>query len=193
MGCCNEKNIDAIQSLAPGETEFSFLSYSSDGEDNQDRLDKKFNILRSVPLLDFINNLESFDATKPNEPYIKPFKNSYSSKDKFLTENFSLDNFLDFIENKIIKMKDVNDMYSNEEKKIFLNVVKTVYEKLKKLLENYYKNTIIIKKKNLLPLGLLFCYFLWDFYFALQMAQEKLNFFIKFSKMKMVLSHKATI
>ena len=157
MGCCNEKNIDAIQSLAPGETEFSFLSYSSDGDDNQERLDKKFNILRSVPLLDFINNLESFDAAKPNEPYTKPFKNSYSSKDKFLTENFSLENFLSFIENKILKMKDVNEMYSDEEKKIFMNVVKTVYEKLKHLLDNYYKNVITIKKKNLLPLGLLFC------------------------------------
>ena len=162
MGCCNEKNIDAIQSLAPGETEFSFLSYSSDGDDNQERLDKKFNILRSVPLLDFINNLESFDAAKPNEPYTKPFKNSYSSKDKFLTEHFSLDNFLSFIENKILKMKDVNEMYSDEEKKIFMNVVKTVYEKLKHLLDIYYKNVITIKKKKFTSFGTLILPFKWS-------------------------------
>jgi hypothetical protein len=151
MGCCNEKGYEAISNLSSEEKDFSFLSYESYEDDNLEKLDNEYNILHSISLLDFLFNLENFDPQNINNPFISNNKTNYNYLDKFLNEKISNENFINFIENKFFMKNDINEMFPEKVKNTFKKISNDVYNKFNVLIN---RNVL---KKDLIPLGLLFC------------------------------------
>ena len=81
--------------------------------------------------------------------------------DDFYQKEMSVEEFQSFIENKIFNLKDIKDLIGNNEatasifKQICIEIYKALEFKLRQ--KNNDKNPIVIKKKNLIPIGLLFC------------------------------------
>ena len=151
MGCCNEKGYEAISNLSPDEKDFSFLSYESYEDDNIEKLDNEYNILHSISLLDFLSNLENFDIQNINNPFTSNEKKNYSYLDNFLNEKINDENFINFIENKFFMKSDINEMYPEKVKNVFKIISKDVFNQFKILINRD------VVKKDLIPLGLLFC------------------------------------
>ena len=151
MGCCNEKGYEAISNFSQEEKDFSFLSYNSYEDDNIEKLDNEYNILHSISLLDFLFNLENFDPQNINNPFISNNKTNYNYLDNFLNEKISNENFINFIENKFFMKNDINDFFPEKVKNVFKKISNDVYNKFKILINRE------ITKKDLIPLGLLFC------------------------------------
>ena len=151
MGCCNEKGYEAISNLSPEEKDFSFLSYDSYEDENIEKLDNEYNIFHSISLLDFLSNLENFDLHNINNPFTSNSKKDYNYLDNFLKEKINNENFINFIENKFFMKSDINEMYPEKVKNVFKIISKDVYNQFKILINRD------VVKKDLIPLGLLFC------------------------------------
>jgi hypothetical protein len=137
--------------LSPDEKDFSFLSYESYEDDNIEKLDNEYNILHSISLLDFLSNLENFDIQNINNPFTSNEKKNYSYLDNFLNEKINDENFINFIENKFFMKSDINEMYPEKVKNVFKIISKDVFNQFKILINRD------VVKKDLIPLGLLFC------------------------------------
>ena len=151
MGCCNEKGYEALSSLSPDEKDFSFLSYDSDDDETLEKIDKEYNIFHAFSLLDYISNLEEFNSQQPNIPFSPSKKTKFNCSDAFLNTPFSNKNFSDFLEKKLLSKNDIKEMFSENIQKKFIQISNMLFEKYKIL-----KNNNIVKK-DLIPLGLMFC------------------------------------
>ena len=73
----------------------------------------------------------------------------------------SIDEFQSFIENKIMKSKDVYEIIGKEQdlKEISLDGMREVYNSLLKKLNQYYQenNPNRILRRNILGIGILYC------------------------------------
>ena len=81
--------------------------------------------------------------------------------DDFYQKKMSVKEFQSFIENKIFNLKDIKNLIENNKTtaSIFKQICIEIYNALELKLrqKNNDENPIVIKKKNLIPLGLLFC------------------------------------
>ena len=81
--------------------------------------------------------------------------------DEFFQKEMSVEEFQSFIENKIFNVDEIYDLLGSNEKSasIFKQMCIEIYKALELKLRQHYKNeeAIVIKKKNLIPIGLLFC------------------------------------
>ena len=160
-GCCGSKGGEAFNALAPDEKEIDFKYYKSVNDKYVLKLETNQNIFTFITLIEFINMLENFSPETATLPFEEPLKSKFSSKDEFLYKNMSIDEFQSFIENKIMKSKDVYEIIGKEQdlKEISLDGMREVYNSLVKKLNQHYKenNPNRILRRNILGMGILYC------------------------------------
>jgi hypothetical protein len=160
-GCCGSKGGEAFNALAPDEKEIDFKYYKSTNDKYVLKLETNQNVFTFITLIEFINMLENFSPETATLPFEQPLKSKFSSKDEFLYKNMSIDEFQSFIENKIMKSKDVYEIIGKEQdlKEISLDGMREVYNSLLKKLNQHYKendpNRIL--RRNILGMGILYC------------------------------------
>ena len=163
MGCqqCRKKGYEKVNYLAPDEKEIEFKDYSSPNDTPLSDLEKLHNFFRYIPLYEYINLLDSFSIENSTIKDDNPKRNTFSSTDEFFQKDISAEEFQSFLENKIFNVDEVLDLLGNNEKSasIFKQMCIEIYKSLElKLKQNYnIEDPIVIKKKNLIPIGLLFC------------------------------------
>lgn len=160
-GCCGSKGGEAFNALAPDEKEIDFKYYKSTNDKYVLKLETNQNVFTFITLIEFINMLENFSPETATLPFEEPLKSKFSSKDEFLYHNMSIDEFQSFIENKIMKSKDVYEIIGKEQdlKEISLDGMREVYNSLLKKLNQHYKenNSNRILRRNILAMGILYC------------------------------------
>ena len=163
FGCnqCRKKGYQKVNYLAPDEKEISFKDYSSKNDELLSEVETSNNILKYVALYEYINLLDIFTLENSTIKTEIPKKNNFSSSDEFFQKEISVEEFQSFIENKIFTLDDISELIANNESfaSVFKQICVELYRALELKLRQNYNNDdpIIIKKKNLIPIGLLFC------------------------------------
>ena len=162
MGCklCKKKGYQKINYLAPQEKEIKIKDYTSEKDNNLEILEIKYNILNYVPLVEFVNLLEQFNLDTLNIITDEPMRTKFGYDDEFLNKPINRNEFQNFIENKIYDLEDINEILTNNQEimKIFLEMCLQIYDNLEFALnQNNKEENIIIKKRNILAIGMLFC------------------------------------
>ncbi len=119
------------------------------------------NFLKYISLYEYLNLLDIFTAKNSTLKTELPNKYIFTSKDAFYQKDVSIEEFQCFIENKIFKLDEINELAVNNEisATIFKEICIEIYRALELKLRQHYDSNddVVIKKKNLIPLGLLFC------------------------------------
>ena len=164
MGCnlCRKKGYQKVNYLAPDEKEINFKDYTSPNDEPLTIIESKENFLNFVQLVEYVNLLEQFTIESSTVNSERQLRTKFSSKDEFLTKEISLEEFQSFIENKIFTLEELYEITGNNEKSasIFKQICIEVYKALELKLKQHYNESetpVIIKKRNLLAMGLLFC------------------------------------
>ena len=162
--CCNQcckKCSKKVNYLAPDEKEISFKDYSSENDRPLTEIESTNNLFKYVTLYEYINLLNSFTVENPTNKNDLPQKNQFSNMDEFYQKEISVEDFTSFIDNKIFNLKNIKDLIGNNEAtaSIFKQICIEIYNALVLKLRQNSKSeeTIVVKKKNLIPIGLLFC------------------------------------
>ena len=150
------------------EKEIFLPSYKSYEDIYYEMQDKKYNFLRKLNFQDFLYSLVNFENENItlDDDYSKSNIN-YSMNQPFYNENLSEDMFQAFIENKILKYKNIfiEAINKNYKTAIFKEYLMALYNSLNiKLTQNKRIKGIkitnrdsIIKKCDVIPFGLLYC------------------------------------
>ena len=163
MGCqeCRKKGYQKVNYLAPDEKEITFKDYSSPNDSPLSDIETTQNFFKYVPLYEYINLLDSFSIENSTVKEEIQKKSVFSSSDEFLQKDISMEEFQSFIENKIFNVDEIYDLLGANEKSasIFKQMCIEIYKALELKLRQQYSNEepIVVKKKNLIPIGLLFC------------------------------------
>lgn len=148
---CNESEEDSTL-LAKIEEEVKFPQYSSISDSHLEILEKDNNLLRYITLVEYINLLSYYTLETANIPFDGPFKITFSYKDEFLSQNFSEELFQSFIENTILKNRELG-----EEESTFKEICLELFKSLKIKLKEYFGEDKKITKRDLISLGTLYC------------------------------------
>ena len=163
MGCnmCRKKGYQKVNYLAPDEKEIEFKDYSSPNDQPLSIIETKNNFFNFVQLVEYLNLLDQFTIQSSTITSEQTLRTKFSSKDEFLNQEMSLEEFQSFIENKIFTLDELYELIGNNEatasifKQICIEIYKALELKLKQ--NNNDESPVIIKKRNLLPIGILFC------------------------------------
>ena len=149
---CNQSENESSL-IAETEEEIEFPYYSSLSDNHLEILEKNNNIFRYISLVEYINLLSYFTLETSTIPFEGPYKINFSFKDKFLSDYINQELFQSFIENIILKNREIG-----EEETTFKEMCIELYKSLKlKLKQNYGKENKKITKRDLICLGTLFC------------------------------------
>jgi hypothetical protein len=159
MGCCISdayRNLENI--IAIGEEEVTFEIYSSSNDKILEPIEYTYNILKYISLIEYVNFLDGFLINIPFFDY-NNLKINFSSNEKFLTEEISLENFEEMITKKIFVAYESKERIINKEfiLPIFKNICQIVYKSLEEKLILHYKKKKYIIKRNILCLGFVYC------------------------------------
>ena len=163
MGCnfCQKKTYRKINYLAPQENEIEIKDYSSDKDEDLKIIEEGYNFFKFVQLIEYVNLLDQFSIETSTVITDEPMRIQFSSKDEFLNQNISVEEFQSFLENKIFNLEELYDIMGNnaEITSIFKQACVEIYNSLELKLKQHYNNnsTDLIKKRNLLSIGILFC------------------------------------
>ena len=163
MGCnfCRKQGYQRINYLAPEEKEIVLKDYSSPNDELLNILESTHNYFTQVQLVDFVNLLEQFSLETSGVITDEPMHSNFSSKDEFLFKSLTLEEFQSFIENKILILEDISNSIKKEDIKIFNQFCNEMYQTLESKLKEHYNNSEnsfkLIKKRNILAFGILFC------------------------------------
>ena len=171
--CCKEKgnfcncfsskktNQNLVQIAPSTERQIPVYKYSSSYDSFFKDIEGKYNILTYIQLIDYINLLEYYCLETATIQFNKPLKTEFSPKDDFLKYPMPIEHFQSFIENKLFKIPEIYDMWGNNEMsfEIFKTVFLEIHKSLELKLNQHFgeKNDERIKKRNLIPLGILYC------------------------------------
>ena len=158
--CCKEDS-QKMNYLAPQEKEIAFKDYYTQNDEALYEVESNQNFLKYISLYEYLNLLDSFTVENSTIKTELPNKLIFSSKDEFFQKDMSIEGFQSFIENKIFNLKDIKNIIGNNETtaSIFKQICIEIYRELELKLRQHYDSNddVVIKKKNLIPLGLLFC------------------------------------
>jgi hypothetical protein len=153
--CCTNLFQNELNStlIAKSEDEIEFLPYSSIADSHLEFLEKDNNLLRYITLVEYLNLLSNYTPETAEIPFEGPYKLLFSYKDKFLSNTFNEELFQSFINNTILKGRDLG-----ETEITFKEIYIQLFKELKlKLIEHYGDENKKITKRDLICLGLLFC------------------------------------
>ena len=159
---CSKSTSKKGNNLAPEEKEISFKDYYLPNNDESlYEVESNQNFLKYISLYEYFNLLDIFTAKNSTLKTELPNKYIFTSKDAFYQKDVSIEEFQCFIENKIFKLDEINELAVNNEisATIFKEICIEIYRALELKLRQHYDSNddVVIKKKNLIPLGLLFC------------------------------------
>ena len=159
---CSKSASKKGNNLAPKEKEISFKDYYLPNNDESlYEVESNQNFLKYISLYEYLNLLDIFTARNSTLKTELPNKYIFTSKDAFYQKDVSIEEFQCFIENKIFKLDEINELAVNNEisATIFKEICIEIYRALELKLRQHYDSNddVVIKKKNLIPLGLLFC------------------------------------
>ena len=162
MGCnfCRKQGYQRINYLAPEEKEIVLKDYSSPNDELLNILESTHNYFTQVQLVDFVNLLEQFSLETSGVITDEPMHSNFSSKDEFLFKILSFEEFQSFIENKILILEDISNSIKKDDIIIFKQFCNQMYQSLETKLREHYnsENSVkLIKKRNILAFGILFC------------------------------------
>ena len=161
--CCRKIPEDTSAVLAPGETEINFPVYYSSSDEYFTLVEKDFNLITSIQILEYLNLLEKFSIQNATVPFEGKYRHDFSYKDSFLNDIIRLDEFQSFIENKLLNINELVELYGEDIqtlalfKECFLKIYSALNLRLNSFLNNKNKNEEIITKLNLVTVGILFC------------------------------------
>ena len=127
-----------------------------------EKVEKKYNLLKHITLVNYINYLSYFSVeTATQEQSSMPLRTEFSSKDDFLLDKMSHDEFQSFIENKVLKHKELYILAGEDEylENVFRDSMIEIVKQVELKLNQHFntKNEERITKRHLLILGMLFC------------------------------------
>ena len=158
---CRKKGYQKVNYLAPSEKEIDFKDYSSPNDEPLNIIEGKQNFFNFVQLIEYINLLDQFSIQSSTVSSEGTVRTKFSSKDEFLKQEISSEEFQSFIENKIFTLEDLYEITGNNQvaASIFKQICIEIYKALELKLKQHYNNEspIVIRKRNLLPIGILFC------------------------------------
>ena len=159
---CSKSASKKGNNLAPKEKEISFKDYYLPNNDESlYEVESNQNFLKYISLYEYLNLLDIFTVRNSTLKTELPNKYIFTSKDAFYQKDVSIEEFQCFIENKIFKLDEINELAVNNEisATIFKEICIEIYRALELKLRQHYdsNDNVVIKKKNLIPLGLLFC------------------------------------
>jgi len=162
--CCKKEKEDTSAIFAPGESEKNFPIYTSTSDEYFTLVEKEFNLITSIQLLEYMNLLENFSIQKATVPFEGNYRHNFSQKDSFLNEIMHDYEFQSFIENKLFNVNEIVELYGEDIqtlalfKECFLKIYSALSLRLNTFLNNNKnKNEEIVTKLNLVALGILFC------------------------------------
>ena len=159
--CCKRYSEDTSSVFAPGEQEIYFKQYESRSDPYFALIEGKYNLLINVQLLEYINLLESFSLQTATLHHDGKYRSNFSSKDEFLSTIVHQEEFQSFIENKLLTIPDILEMFGEDEEyiSIFRDCFIKIFSALNVKLNSYYKTNKEnkITKRSLIGFGLLFC------------------------------------
>lgn len=170
MGQLCSKSSQISSKAINTEPEISLKAYKNDVDKYYDLIENKYNYLRKVPFDEFFYSLFNFcsENSTLEEDYSKASSLITEIPSKtFLADDFSNDYFQSFLENKILRNKNIIEEAGNNEKvtNIFKFSLLRINEALELKLSQYYKNSKGIEKKknecvkkvHAISYGILFC------------------------------------
>ena len=161
--CCKKEPEDTSGVFAKGESEINFLIYTSSSDEYFTLVEKDFNLIVYIQLLEYMNLLETFTIQTATVPFEGNYRHDFSSKDPFLDNVMNQGEFQSFIENKLLSINEIVELYGEDIqtlalfKDCFLKIYSALNLRLKSFLGNANKNEEIITKLNLVAIGILFC------------------------------------
>ena len=157
---CKKKTYQNINYLAPEDKEIEIKDYSSQNDKNLEILETKNNFFNFVQLVEFVNLLEQFSIETSTIITDEPMRTKFTSTDEFLNQDISVEEFQSFLENKIFNLEDLSDIMETNQQfaPIFKQMCMEIYKALQlKLGQHYNDEQYMLKKRNLLAIGMLFC------------------------------------
>ena len=161
--CCKKEPEDTSGVFAKGESEINFPIYTSSSDEYFTLVEKDFNLIVYIQLLEYMNLLEKFTIQTATVPFEGNYRHDFSSKDAFLDNIMNQGEFQSFIENKLLSINEIVELYGEDIqtlalfKDCFLKIYSALNLRLKSFLGNANKNEEIITKLNLVAIGILFC------------------------------------
>ena len=161
--CCKKEPEDTSGVFAKGESEINFPIYTSTSDEYFTLVEKDFNLIVYIQLLEYMNLLETFTIQTATVPFEGNYRHDFSSKDPFLDNVMNQGEFQSFIENKLLSINEIVELYGEDIqtlalfKDCFLKIYSALNLRLKSFLGNANKNEEIITKLNLVAIGILFC------------------------------------
>ena len=161
--CCKKEPEDTSGVFAKGESEINFPIYTSSSDEYFTLVEKDFNLIVYIQLLEYMNLLETFTIQTATVPFEGNYRHDFSSKDAFLDNVMNQGEFQSFIENKLLSINEIVELYGEDIqtlalfKDCFLKIYSALNLRLKSFLGNANKNEEIITKLNLVAIGILFC------------------------------------
>ena len=161
--CCKKEPEDTSGVFAKGESEINFPIYTSSSDEYFILVEKDFNLIVYIQLLEYMNLLETFTIQTATVPFEGNYRHDFSSKDPFLDNIMNQGEFQSFIENKLLSINEIVELYGEDIqtlalfKDCFLKIYSALNLRLKSFLGNSNKNEEIITKLNLVAIGILFC------------------------------------
>ena len=161
--CCKKEPEDTSGVFAKGESEINFPIYTSSSDEYFTLVEKDLNLIVYIQLLEYMNLLETFTIQTATVSFEGNYRHDFSSKDPFLDNVMNQGEFQSFIENKLLSINEIVELYGEDIqtlalfKDCFLKIYSALNLRLKSFLGNSNKNEEIITKLNLVAIGILFC------------------------------------
>ena len=161
--CCKKQPEDTSLVFAPDEIEINIQEYISSSDQYFTLIEKNYNLMTSIQLLEYMNLLEVFSIETATIQFTGNYRHNFSSKDPFLDTIIHQDEFQSFIENKLFNIANIIELYGEDLqtmalfKECFLKIYSALNLKLNSFYNKPNKNEELIKKRNLVALGILFC------------------------------------
>ena len=154
--CCCQSG-EEFSIVATNEEEISFPIYTSKFDKIYNYIVVKYNCFGKITLVQYINLLEYFDINNSTTVFDGPYKTKYSKNDPFLNKTLVEEEFQNFLENYILTVPDLFYHFNDETISLFKQIFISISKSLKLKLSQNNQNNNVLKKLNLLPIGLLFC------------------------------------
>ncbi len=157
--CCQKKK-EVYSFASDDEKEIIKIKYKSSNDFLFEDVEKKYNILCNIQLIDYVNLLENYSPETATLNNTLIIKTDFSYHEKSLSYIMNVDTFQSFIENKLFKISEIYALSGKNDLKLetFKDIFREIFKSLEFKLNQHYKEDANekITKKILISLGVLY-------------------------------------